>query len=166
MPTNVDSKAFQILNYYYIQLKLLLGIDTPLDTYDRQVLENKILPFFIDSNEADKILFVGCDWYTKHYSKQFPNKEYWTIDPNPKQKKYATTNHIVDGLENLHNYFENDYFDLIICNGVFGWGLYTRDLGEKAFGDCLLCIKRGGYFVLGWNDIEELRPLARESLNS
>src|SRR5882724_8239237 len=57
----------------------LFGLNLHLNTDDRRVLEKVILPYFASQSEFLRILFVGCDWYTKPYGKYFKEKEYWTI---------------------------------------------------------------------------------------
>ena len=53
-----------------------------------------------------------------------------------------------------------DYWtlDLIVVNGVFGWGLNVCKEVKKAFAGCFDCLKGGGVLVFGWNDIPERRP--------
>jgi len=104
------------------------------------------------------VLFVGCDWYTKHYCKFFRGMEYWTIDPDQGKKRYGSRNHLVDFLEHLHYYFPSGYFDLIICNGVYGWGLNQKKQCETAFRNCFDCLREGGEFVLGWDNVPEDSP--------
>lgn len=49
--------------------------------------------------------------------------------------------------------------DLIVCNGVFGWGLDQRDDCERAFMACFTRLKPGGHFMLRWNDVPAHSPL-------
>lgn len=131
---------------------------TPLRTDDRYVLEQIIIPYFVSRRDIKSVLFVGCDWYTKHYRKFFRGMEYWTIESDPKKKKYGSRNHVTDLLENLHYYFPSGYFDLIICNGVYGWGLNQKEQCEIAFRNCFACLREGGEFVLGWDSLSEDSP--------
>jgi SAM-dependent methyltransferase len=136
----------------------LHGFDLHLNLPDRRILESVIIPYFAKLDEFDKILFVGCDWYTKPYQKYFRKKDYWTIEIQPEKRKYGAKKHIVDAIENLSNYFVDGYFDLIIFTGVFGHGLNSRDATEEAFNQCFKCLRPGGVLVFGWNDIPELTP--------
>ena len=135
-----------------IRINNLLGIDTPMATPDRIILEQKIFPYYQRNNKIKKILFVGMDWYTAHYYKYFPDKEYWTIDNQKKQRKWAKKNHIVDGVENLYRYFEAEYFDLIFFNGVYGFGVNSKKQCEVAFQSCYDHLRAEGEFVLGWDN--------------
>jgi SAM-dependent methyltransferase len=134
------------------------GFSLHLNTPDRYVLEGSIIPYFVNRNEFYKILFVGCDWFTKPYNNYFKDKEYWTIEIDENRKKYGSKRHIVDSLLNLNNHFTNDYFDVIVYNGVFGWGINSREDTETSFQQCFQCLRPGGILVFGWNDIPEAKP--------
>lgn len=156
LPTFLVRKIQSFL--FIIATRRLSGFDVHLKYPDRHVLENIIIPYFVKRNEFQKILFVGCDWYTKPYKKYFKNKDYWTIEIEPDKSKYGAKNHITDSIENLSNYIDNDYFDLIFFTGVFGHGLNSREATEKAVNQCFQCLRQSGILVFGWNDILELTP--------
>jgi SAM-dependent methyltransferase len=137
------------------RVKDFLGLKTPLRTPPRYVLEQIIIPYFVSRKDIKHVLFAGCDWYTKHYWKFFRGIEYWTIDSDPKKQRYGCRNHVVDFLEHLHYYFPSGYFDLIICNGVYGWGLNQKEQCETAFRNCFDCLRDGGEFVLGYDEVPE-----------
>jgi hypothetical protein len=128
-------------------------------TEDRRLLERVIFPFFIQNPSYKSILFVGCAWYTQRYNRSFEaEKRFITIDPDPDKRNYGAKEHIVDKLENLARHFRPGALDLIICNGVFGWGLNAKADVEQAFDACFGSLREGGMLLLGWNDIEERRP--------
>jgi Methyltransferase domain len=155
LPQELKNTAFKLRNS--------LGLTIPIRTDDRRVLEQIVIPHFASQRNTRRVLFVGCDWYTRHYKKFFVGKEYWTIDFDPSKSAYGSNGrHIVDSIENISTHFAENYFDLIICNGVFGWGLNTREQAEDAFGGCHKLLRIGGYFVLGWNDIPQAKPFPPE----
>lgn len=143
-------------------IPMSFGVDLYKRTEDRRILEERIFPYFVAHREYSKILFVGCAWYTRGYAAIFKNKEYQTLEIDPREGKYGARHHITDSLENLSLYFEEGELDLIVCNGVFGWGLNEKSSIEKAFPGCFRCLRPGGVFVLGWNDIPERRPFLLE----
>ncbi|MBR8835178.1 MAG: methyltransferase domain-containing protein [Stigonema ocellatum SAG 48.90 = DSM 106950] len=145
---------------------LVMGWEMPIINHDRYILEQKIIPYFVAHEEFAKVLFVGCAHYTKHYEKWFTKKEYWTIELNPMKKIYGAKNHIVGSLSDLKLHFPDNVFDLIICNGVFGWGLNEREEVEKAFGGCFDCLRQGGVLIIGWNDMPESKPFPLETCES
>ncbi|MCU0535903.1 MAG: class I SAM-dependent methyltransferase [Hydrococcus sp. Prado102] len=139
----------------------------PLFSDSRYILESQVFPYFCDRSEYHKILFVGCAWFTRYYEREyFFYKDYWTIDNNPSRKKYGAKQHIVDTLSNLNRHFGQNYFDAIVCSGVFGWGLNDKEDVETAFAQCFQCLRYDGMFILGWNDIPQRKPFPLESCES
>ncbi len=119
---------------------------------DRRILEKTIFSYLLEDKERHKILFVGCKWYTRRYNRIFAEKDYCTIDKDPKQKRYGTRHHIVDSLENLAVHFGPRELDVIICNGVVGWGLNQKHAVETAFAASFDCLRIGGMLIIGWNN--------------
>ena len=134
------------------------GVDYYHESEDRRVLENIILPHLAERADVRRVLFVGCAWYTRGYRKIFKNQNYSTLEIDPHAAKYGARRHITDSLENIRRHFADGELDAIICNGVFGWGLDEKEAIEKAFDGCFECLREGGLFVLGWNDVPEHRP--------
>ena len=123
------------------------------------LLEKVILRHFSEEPATGRLLFVGCDWYTKPYEKLFADREYWTLDIDANKRRYGARRHITDCLRNLERYVPPGYFDAIVCNGVFmRTAIETREEAEPSFAACRAALKLGGWFVLGWNDTAELRP--------
>ena len=149
------------------RIKKILKIPHKVNTQDRIILENIIIPFYLARKNNQRLLFVGCAPYTKHYNEYFKDHEYWTIDPDPSQKYFgAKDKHYIIPLEEIDNYFDADFFDLIICNGVFGYGLNQPHQCEKAFNNCFKCLKDNGSLILGWNNVAQYKPLDLDSLDS
>jgi hypothetical protein len=134
------------------------GIDLYLIQDDRRVLQTIIFPNFAHRTEFSKVLFVGTAWYTRGYRHFFEDGEYWTLEIDPALSKYGSKHHIVDSFANVSDHFQPGEFDLIVCNGVFGSGLNAKPEVESAFKGSHYCLREGGIFVLGWNDIPEKRP--------
>jgi SAM-dependent methyltransferase len=129
---------------------------TPAD--DRRILEEVILDYFAKRSDLRRVLFVGCESYTARYGELFKDKDYWTLDYDPKKSGYGAAQHVVDSVANVRQRFEADSFDLILCNGVFGWGLNDRSDVEAAVLGCYECLRDDGHFLLGWNDLPAYRP--------
>lgn len=124
---------------------------------DRTLLQRRIFPFFSKSDDFRKVLFVGCDWYTRGYRRVFARHDYWTLDVDPDKRRFGAAQHIVDSATRLGNYFVGDV-DVIFCNGVFGHGINTPEEARSAFQGCYDSLRRGGILVIGWNDTPESRP--------
>lgn len=125
-----------------------------------------IFPYFVPLPQYSKILFVGCAWYTRGYRTIFRDKDYQTLEIDPRESRYGAKTHIVDSLENIHKHYDEGALDLILCNGVFGWGLDDRAAVEIAFGGCFRCLRSGGVLVHGWNDTPERCPFPLEECQS
>lgn len=126
---------------------------------DRRLLEQVILADLRDDPGIRRLLFVGCDWYTTPYQRMFAAKEYWTLDIDPEKRRYGGAHHLVDELKNLRKHASDGYFDAIVCNGVFmKTAIEQAEEAEPSFAACFECLREGGHFVLGWNDVDELRP--------
>ena len=133
---------------------------------DRQYLEHEVLADMAQRADVRRILFVGCARYTRHYESMFAHAEYWTIDPDPNRRRWAARRHVVDRLERLGFHRPASYFDLIVCNGVLGWGLNDRDDAETAFAACYFALRPGGQLIVGWNDVRPRNAVRPGSLRS
>src|SRR5258708_37559503 len=91
---------------------------------DRRVLEEVIFLHYCRDPRVRTVLFVGCASYTAHYQdRYFASHDYWTLDAEPGQRRFGARQHVTARLETLTAHFPLGYFDLIICKGVYGWGL-------------------------------------------
>jgi len=147
--------------------RFALGLPTKMETEDRRVLEEIVFPYYVALPDIQSVLFVGCDWYTKHYAKVFFHRhDYWTIDVAENARKYGARQHIVDSLEFLDRHVAPERFDLIVCNGVFGFGLNTQEQCERAIGNCYSRLKQHGHFLFGWTNVPARTPIPLESIES
>jgi SAM-dependent methyltransferase len=144
-----------------------LKLPTPLNTTDRMVLEKAVFPRFNSDPAIRNVLFVGCDTYTAHYQREFfSNTNYTTIEPDRRRARFGAKKHVVAPLEEIGRHFGPCSFDLIICNGVFGWGLDTVQQCEAAFSQCHTCLADGGLMLLGWDDVPLRKPVPLEQIAS
>ena len=148
------------------QIAGVFGVNLYQYADDRRVLERTILPFFAQQDHYSRILFVGCAWYTQHYERFFEGQEYWTLEPDSTRRKFGSKRHVIDTLENLPAHFTAGSLDVILCNGLLGWGLNEEPQVELAFNACVDCLRPGGVFVLGWNDVAIRRPCRPEDCAS
>jgi SAM-dependent methyltransferase len=143
-----------------------IGLDVSLPTEDRRLLEHVVLPYFAGDPAYRRVLFVGCDWYTSHYEKLFTGREYWTLEKEARRRKHGAARHVTDALANLKAHFAERHFDLIVVNGVLGWGLDDAEEAERSLLACAGALREGGVLVLGWNDVAGKRPLVPEEAAS
>jgi SAM-dependent methyltransferase len=148
-------------------LRKRFGMPTPLNTEDRRIIEQTIFPYYRAEPGFKTVLFVGCNTYTSHYqAKFFDNANFWTIEPNADLRKFGAAQHVIAPLEEVGRYFADNFFDLIICNGVFGWGLDRASQCEAAFSQSHSCLRAGGQMVFGWDDVPRRTPVALADVRS
>lgn len=163
-PVRRPPKAVRVLRALNYIVRSNLGLPARLDTVDRQVLERTILPAYAARTDLGRVLFVGCAPFTRHYAAFFAGKSFTTIDPDPRVRRCGAAHHIVDRLEHLDRHLAAGSLDLILCNGVFGWGLDERTDCEAAFDACARALRADGELLVGWNDVDAHRPFPLESL--
>jgi SAM-dependent methyltransferase len=120
---------------------------------DRRFLENTLLPTLDADVTIERLLFVGCAAYTRHYPRIVGHTEFWTLEPQPRRAHHGASLHIVDTLQRLPCHVPPAHFDAIVVNGVLGWGLNRRDDAEAALSACHAALRPGGLLILGWNDV-------------
>ena len=131
-------------------LKSVTGRPVRRRSADRQYLEQEVLPALAGQADVHRVLFVGCARYTRHYEALFARAEYWTIDPVPRRRSLGCTppyRRPAGAASDRH--LPDAYFDLIVCNGVLGWGLDRRDDADAAFAACHAALRPGGTLVVG-----------------
>jgi hypothetical protein len=128
-----------------------------LATPDRVFLEDVIVPGMLARDDIRRVLDIGVAWYTRSYPKLFAGVDYWTIDYNPESAKIAGSQHHTASATDLDKVFDPGIFDLIVCNGVVGWGLNKPEDVATAFDAMATVMRPGASLVLGWNDMEGRR---------
>jgi hypothetical protein len=117
LPTDASTKSplqrlFTDPDFTARVVRHLLHLPVRMETEDRRVLENLIFPYYRALPGLRSILFVGCDWYTRHYERAFfRNTDYWTIDLSPRARRFAGRRHVVGPLERLDEFFPEQRFD-------------------------------------------------------
>ncbi|MEI7498190.1 MAG: methyltransferase domain-containing protein [Candidatus Falkowbacteria bacterium] len=126
---------------------------------DRNVLERIIFPYVLGEFNPKRVLDIGREDYQWFYNFFFVGRELWTLDRKTRRKEFGAEHHIVDDVANLKAHFEDNFFDFVIMNGVFGWGLNDPMQIEQTFDAIFKIMSPGGIFVLGYNDIPDLTPV-------
>ena len=137
----------------------LLGHDRAFASADRRLLEDHILPHFAAAPEPLSVLFVGVHWYTRRCEQIFSAHRYHTIDIDPRASRHGSTQgHVTASATEVASHFPPASVDLVVVNGVFGWGLNDRAQVEAAARGFFDVLRDGGDLVVGWNDIVGRRP--------
>jgi hypothetical protein len=133
---------------------------------DRTMLENQILPWYQISAAHQEILFVGTEWFTHGYVRMFSHKSLSTLDIDPAKARFGADRHMVGSVSELDRHVAEGRLDLVLINGVLGWGLDTLDEAERAIAGCDRCLRPGGHLVIGWNDLAAHRLFRLDEISS
>ena len=111
----------------------------------RYDLERKIFPKI----KNKRVLFVGVASYTADYIKKLRGNDVWTIDVDPKVAQYGSKKHVIGSISQADEFFEKEFFDIVIICGVFGYGLNEHKEGERVFNAVYKILKKNGILLLG-----------------
>lgn len=131
---------------------------------DRRYLERTLLPALADLR-PQRVLFVGTQFYTCHYGAWFTSRgsEYWTMDIDPRQAAYgAGGRHVVGSVVEADRHFPPAYFDQVLLNGVFGWGVDTDEDRIRTLAALRRIMKDDGLLIIGWNSDRGADPAGFE----
>jgi SAM-dependent methyltransferase len=118
----------------------------------RLILVNEILPAY--ARFGGRILWVGCRRYTKKYGLILERNggTCWTTDIEAAHAKWGEAGrHFTWDLLLIDRLLAAESFDAVLCNGVFGFGVDTRQSQLTALGAMARILKPGGRLLLGWN---------------
>jgi SAM-dependent methyltransferase len=133
---------------------------------DRSILLQEIFPRIVDLLRDKKdpaILWIGCARCTKDYYRILESKgaRCWTIDIDPRAWRWGRQGrHAVGDLRDLSAIYPEQRFDMILCNGVFGWGIDTKEAQLAATEAMAENTRPGGWIMLGWNTNKTEDPVA------
>lgn len=141
------------------------GIDVRKKRADRKLLEQVIFPELLRTPDYQRILFVGCAWYTLHYPNIFRDRDFITMEISPGEAQYGAKKHIIDSCENIGQHFQPDSLDVVIFNGVYGCGLNELSAIHRTLSAIHESLRSNGLFIFGWNDLPPMAPYRIEELN-
>lgn len=137
-----------------------------LNSPDRTILENVVLPFYQLSSEHNKIVFIGTEWYTAGYARMFSHKSLWTLDRDERKARFGAPQHLVSPMKTIAHQFAPGSVDLVVCNGVVGWGLDTLEECEHSFAAAATVLRPGGHLIVGFNDRPPHIPVRLEEIDA
>lgn len=159
--SNSPLKKLRILAHKYL---IRVGIDVRKKREDRKILEQVIFPELLRTPQYQTILFVGCAWYTLHYPAIFRGRKFITMEISQEEAGYGAPTHIVDSCEHLDRHFAANSLDVIVLNGVYGFGLNALPAIERTLQVIHDSLAEGGLFLFGWNDLPTTAPYQLEQL--
>lgn len=133
---------------------------------DRLLLEETLLPAYAADASLRSLLFIGCDWYTRHYADLFaPRRErFRTLDIDPAKVTFGSEGHVVAPMQDVDRHFALASADVLVANGVYGFGIDDRGELGHAIAAAFRVLRPGGTLVLGWNDVPALAPFDPEGV--
>lgn len=125
---------------------------------DRQVFHEEILPTLADMPDIQSVLDLGCEWFNLHHRRVFQHHRYATMDIVPEKARFGARRHVVGSALELDQHFQTEEFDLVIANGLLGWGVNSARDVETFSTQVAYALRPGGILLVGWNDNESNRP--------
>lgn len=120
---------------------------------DRACMRGAVLPALVKAS-VHRIMHVGVRGYTRRYGAFFrgTGTEYWTCDIDPAAAVYgAPGRHVTEDVRRLDAAFRPGFFDVVMLNGVFGWGVDEPHDMERTLEAIANVLVPGGILLIGWN---------------
>ncbi|MFI5001695.1 MAG: class I SAM-dependent methyltransferase, partial [Reyranellales bacterium] len=114
----------------------------------RLFMERDLLPWL--RQNYSRILFVGTASYAWHYEKLFRQdpEQYTTLDSQPGAAVWGAPTHIVARIEDIGRHRPGEFFDCIVFNGVFGFGIDSPDDMRRAVKAMHDALRPGGLLIV------------------
>jgi len=140
-------KRFMLLNLFGLRRRYVHLRAHP----SRLFLEREVLPWLAE--HYDRVLFVGTAPYTCHFEKLFrrTREQYTTIDSNAGTAVWGARQHIVAPLQEVCHHRPKAYFDCIVLNGIFGFGIDELSDQRETIRILHDALAPGGLLLVGWN---------------
>jgi SAM-dependent methyltransferase len=130
-----------------------LGLPPRADTADRRWLEQALLPHVAQRSDIVTVLLVGTRWYTRHYPGLLPHQRCISIDIAAAAARHGSPHrHIIDDVRHVERHLSPASVDLVLFNGVFGWGLDDPVSLDQSLAALATVLRPRGELVFGWND--------------
>jgi SAM-dependent methyltransferase len=120
---------------------------------DRRYLRDTILPA-LRRAKLSRALIVGVRRYSAGLEAAFDpaETECWTCDIDPAVELFGAPGaHVIQDVRSLDQSFPPGFFDLVVLNGVFGWGVDKTEDMNAAVKAIQHVLAPGGYLLIGWN---------------
>lgn len=133
----------------------------------RLFLKDVVIPA-LAADERKRMLFVGTRSYNRVvYSRcRAEGIEVWSVDVDPAAAPFgAPAGHFVGGIADIDKLAHGKAFDVVIYNGVLGWGVNTPADAIASLDAIRAVATPGALLFIGWNpgksndaEIAALRP--------
>jgi SAM-dependent methyltransferase len=86
------------------------------------------------------------------------------MEISPYEAQYGGATHIIDSCENIAQHFQPDSLDVVVFNGVYGFGLNQLSAINHTLQAIYRSLCPNGLFIFGWNDLPAMAPYRIEEL--
>ena len=140
----------------YLPRPLIVGYAefTILRLPDRVFMTKRIVPSLI-SLRPDRLLNVGVHHYTYRMQQTLvaAGIDVYTADIDPRETRWGVQHrHRVCNAIEIDHHFPAQYFDVVILNGMLGYGIDTAGDFDRAIHAIATVMRPGGVLILGWDD--------------
>ncbi len=80
------------------------------------------------------------------------------------EAQYGGDRHIIDSCEKIDQHFQPNTLDVVILNGVYGFGLNELPAIQNTLSQIHQTLAPSGLFIFGWNDLPTTAPYRIEEL--
>lgn len=132
---------------------------------DRMVLTGTIFPALRGAGLLDagqQLLWIGCRRYTTGYyaTLEANGASCHTLELDPAAARFGNgARHTIGSLTALGEHYAPASLDLILCNGILGWGVDSPADQQQAFRELTTALRPGGWLLNGWNVGRHADPL-------
>ena len=96
------------------------------------------------------ILFIGVAWYNKWIFLKYRKTKWVTIDTSPKNRQFGAKKHIIGNFpQGIETISHKGKFDIIIFNGVYGWGINSEVTLKESMKKMNALLKPNGLIIFG-----------------
>lgn len=129
-------------------------------TEARRIYENEVLFSVHWALAPQRVLSVGVAAYTSFYEQVFSGSRYETIDIDPANAQWGSKQrHYVADLADFPLPAAGGPFNVVLFNGVYGWGVNSADQLTAALHMITKLLSDDGALVFGWNCVPSKDPL-------
>ncbi|WP_144635995.1 class I SAM-dependent methyltransferase [Bordetella genomosp. 13] len=166
LPARLAGRAKRLLFRLSPALAERCNVEFRLHAPNRQFLENEIFGFLgrhlAAGRTGGRCLFIGLDRYNWHYHRAL-GPGFHSIDIKSENAVYGQPGrHVVGCATQLSRHYAADSFDVIVANGLIGYGLNRESDFDRMMQACHRVLAPGGVLVLGYNDRPDRLPFRAE----
>jgi SAM-dependent methyltransferase len=151
-----------VWKYFPRQIMTFYADKTVLRLPDRIYMTDVIIPRIIE-RRPKSVLNLGVHYYTDRMQRTLAEAgvDVFTADPDGRKTRWGSPGkHRVCKADEIESAFPGVTFDVVILNGVLGYGLDTQAEFDRTLRAIATKLNPGGLLVIGWDQNMFHDPLA------